>query len=139
VSDSHVYEWGGWSYDASLRKVVRPVKMFLKSGEGRLFLELILSEGKVLTDHEVCLRCGWAAASVKVFVSKIRSLLGRHSIITVRGIGMRLSPADKMDEEARLVEQKRQRLVELFKDQFEATGPHARAVAKTVLMMFGEQ
>ncbi len=173
-------EWGGWAYDALRREITAPKRFVLKEGESRLFHQLLLAEGEpvgVVTLASYALVSGERSCNPKglcaLHVSRLRVKLGRFAIITVSGLGFKLTPAGKIDEaealhgqeresrlsaeatakarassrqaQARELEKltpsqvKKDRLVTLFKDQFEATGPHARAVARAVMQMFGEE
>lgn len=171
--------WGGWEYDPwrgrlSWQPEDGPRKdVSLKEGEGRLFCQLILAEGRAVGTvalGNASLVSGSRSMNPKglcaLRVSKLRGLLGKFAIITSHGVGFRLCEVSKMglekeqhaqvsalrrteavrkkpvamDPEAsrRKSEAKRATLVDLFKYEFEATGPHARAVAASVMRIFGE-
>lgn len=125
-------EWGGWKFDEISAVVVEPAPVVLTWGEGRLFRALLAAEGRVVdqfalisatsSKNRQALYALVASASRKLRDARLSVPVSKHNS------GYRIPPAPE--------DPRRVRVAAILVEQFEATGPHARAAAKMIAEVY---
>ena len=128
-------EWGAWKFDEISAVVVEPSNVVLTWCEGRVFAEFIRLKGGPVTQEALILASGTngrvglyalvASITKKLRAAKLPVPASRFKF----GYYLPEIPKDFVDPKVAKV-------VALLIDQFEATGPHARSVAKMVAEVY---
>jgi DNA-binding winged helix-turn-helix (wHTH) protein len=139
-------EWAGWRLDQGARRLVAPIAADLTAVEAAGLAALIEARGGVLSRRTIgealagitkSVDPATMAGAVAHLVNKrLRGRVGAR-VANVRRFGYRLLPATQgavPEEIARAEEAERRRIAveAILVEELEATGPHARAVAKLI-------
>ena len=125
-------EWAGWKFDEISDVVVEPAPVKLTRAEGRLMRALILAEGRTVdqfslmtaasTKNRGAMYALVASLSRKLHAARLCGPISKHRE------GYRIPPAPE--------DPRRARVAAILVEQFEATGPHARSVAKMIAEVY---
>lgn len=125
-------EWGGWKYDEERSLLITPVRRSLGGIGGAVFVALLRAEGTIVSLDALGeavkgrTRMVNARQAARVGVDVIRTTSKHYDKVVCHiGEGYRLLAIDDAPE-------RRSKIEAILVDQFEATGPHARAVAQMI-------
>ena len=149
-------EWGGWRYDETARRLFKPRTALLGTAQGAVFAGLLRAAGAPVSGRALAGEIEKVSSSrdplncVGPAVHKLNLLFRLSGIIApienVRRFGYRLRAASptamtaaEVDAAVDEVGTKRAAVEAILVDQFEATAPHARAVAKMIEEVYGDE
>jgi len=136
-------EWGGWSFDEVARRFHAPVEMSLTRAEARFVATLLRAEGRPVRHRDLVGDVGKVEEdplnASRVYASRLRFKLADYGVVlttTVFGLGYSAVRATRPELAPGELE-RRSKVVAILVEQFEATGPHARAVASMIGEVYG--
>lgn len=131
-------EWAGWKLDEVREELLLPVRTLVRGMGAAILVPLLRAEGRTVSLDEL----GEAVSRIttmrdcrqaaRTAVNTVRIASCRHAyVVCDKGVGYRLRPLDGREEaHDGASEARRRRIEKILIDELEATGPHARAVAR---------